>query len=157
VYILLNMEERLDRTKLVEAAGYCAAANLRKASRAITQFYDAALRPSGLRVTQYTVLVTAALMGPSTVSRLAEELVMDRTTLTRDLRLLEERGLVEISPGEDRRTRVVALTDRGREALAAALPLWEQAQSAVVEGLGPARWDSVLADLKETVSLVRNG
>ena len=164
VYILLNMEIRdratpeLDRAKLIESAEACACFNFRKASRAITQFYDAALRPSGLRVTQYTPLVAVALMGHPTVTRLAEKLVMDRTTLTRDLKILENRGLVDISPGtDDKRTRVVTITEAGRQALSVAVPLWEQAQHAVIEGLTQHRWGSMLADLHDATELVRNG
>jgi DNA-binding MarR family transcriptional regulator len=144
----------LNRAKLIEAADACACANFRKASRAITQFYDAALRPSGLRATQYTLMVPVALMGSPTITQLAEEIVIDRTTLTRDLKVLEGKGLVEISPGTDRRTRVVKLTDSGRQTLAEATPLWEQAQSAVVKGLSRQRWNSMLKDLQHTVALV---
>jgi len=95
-----------------------------------------------------------SLMGSPTITQLAEQMVMDRTTLTRDLRLLEDRGLVEISPGTDRRTRVVKITNAGRRTLAKALPLWEQAQSAVVEGLSQQRWNAMLEDLHAAVSLV---
>ena len=150
-------KQGLDRGKLIEAANACACANFRKVSRAITQFYDSALRPSGLRATQYTLMVPVALLGSPTITQLAEKLVMDRTTLTRDLKLLEGQGLVEISPGADRRTRVVTLTDSGRQALAEALPLWEQAQSTIVQGLSQQRWDSMLTDLQDTVSMVRDG
>jgi hypothetical protein len=89
----------LDRAKLVEAANACACANFRKASRVITQ---------------YTLMVPVALMGSPIITQLAEEIVIDRTTLTRDLKVLEGKGLVEISPGTDRRTRVVEITDAGR-------------------------------------------
>jgi DNA-binding MarR family transcriptional regulator len=146
----------LDRAKLIEAANACACANFRKASRVITQFYDAALRPSGLRATQYTLMVPVALMGSPTITQLAEEIVIDRTTLARDLKVLEGKGLVEISPGSDRRTRVVEITDAGRRTLAEALPLWEQAQSAVVEGLSQPRWNAMLQDLHATVALVHD-
>jgi DNA-binding MarR family transcriptional regulator len=147
----------LNRAKLIEAADACACANFRKVSRAITQFYDAALRPSGLRATQYTLMVPVALMGSPTITQLAEEVVIDRTTLTRDLKVLEGKGLVEISPGTDRRTRVVKLTNSGRQTLAEAIPLWDQAQSVVVEELGQQRWLSMLKDLQDTVSLVHKG
>lgn len=148
----------LDRAKLEEAARACACANFRKASRAITQFYDASLRPSGLRVTQYTPMAAVALMGSPTIAELAEKLVIDRTTLTRDLKVLEGRGLVEVRTGaNDRRTRVAELTEAGRRTLAEAVPLWEQAQSAVVEGLGRQRWGSMLVDLSDAVTLVHGG
>lgn len=77
---------------------------------------------------------------------------MDRTTLTRNLKPLERQGLIEIKPGQDQRTRVVALTAEGCEALAKAIPLWEQAQARIVEGLGH-RWSTLLSDLSDTVLL----
>jgi len=149
-------KQGLDRAKLTEVANACACANFRKASRAITQFYDSALRSSGIRATQYTLMVTVSLMGSPTITQLAEQMVMDRTTLTRDLKVLEGKGLVEISPGTDRRTRVVEITDSGRRTLAEALPLWDHAQSVVVEGLSQQRWNAMLKDLHDAVSLVHD-
>ena len=78
---------------------------------------------------------------------------MDRTTLTRNLALLEHQGLVAIAKGDDQRTRLVTLTNQGREAVVKALPLWEQAQTRIVSGLGRERWNTLLADLSDVVSL----
>ena len=89
------------------------------------------------------------------ITQLAWELVMDRTTLTRNLRPLEKQGLLSISAGDDRRTRIVMLTARGRDTVQQALTLWEQAQTRVVEGLGEARWRTMLADLSSVVTLAR--
>ena len=83
----------------------CTCLNLRKASRVITQMYDEALKPSGLRSTQLPVLVTLVSNGPKTVNQLADTLVMDRTSLSRLLHILVTRGLIKTTPGEDRRTR----------------------------------------------------
>ncbi len=135
----------------------CACFNLRKAARAVTQLFDDTLQPSGLRGTQFPILAVVSLAGPETIGRLAERLVMDRTTLTRDLKPLEREGLVEIVPGEDRRTRTVTLTKRGHEALGRALPLWKKAQARIVEDLGEERLRSLLADLSHTVSVIRGG
>lgn len=109
------------------------------------------LEASGLRATQFTLLVAVALTEPPTMSRIARALVMDRSTLTRNLRPLEVAGLVETAGGEDRRTRFVRLTPHGRDRLTAALPLWEQAQHQVVRRIGGSRWRDVLHQL----SLVR--
>src|SRR6476659_8600571 len=87
----------------------CACFHLRRATRALTQLYDDALRPAGVRTTQFTLLNAIRIAGPATVRRLATTVVMDRTTLTRDLRPLERQGLVLIEPGEDRRERKVDL------------------------------------------------
>jgi len=144
---------QLDRVKLGIVANTCACFNLRKASRAVTQLYDQILQPSGLLTTQFTLVVAISIAGSTTITRLAEDLVMDRTTLTRNLKPLERQGLIEIVPGQDQRTRVVALTAEGREALTKAIPLWEQVQASVVEGLGQNRWSRLLSDLSDTVLL----
>jgi DNA-binding MarR family transcriptional regulator len=139
--------------KCQQVARECACFSLRKAGRAVTQLYDEALREAGIRVTQFTVLVAAHLAGETPVSQMAQILVMDRTTLTRNLKPLEAKGLITIRAGVDRREKRVTLTSRGRAMVASALPLWEQAQRQITEGLGPARFDSLLTDLSKAVSL----
>jgi DNA-binding MarR family transcriptional regulator len=138
-------------------AATCACGAIRKTSRAITQLYDAALQPSGLRVTQFTLLIAVTVAEAHTLSDLADRLVMDRTTLVRDLRLHEEQGLVAIAPGRDRRTRSVTITEKGRQMLAQALPLWKQAQARVVAGLGDDHLQALRADLASVVALTRVG
>ena len=133
----------------------CACFNIRKASRAVTQLYDGMLQSSGLRVTQFTLLVVIASAGSVTITRLGQMLVMDRTTMTRNLKPLVNQGLIAIGVGQDQRTRVVTLTASGREALTKAFPLWEKAQTRVVERLGRKRWSTLLADLSATVAMVR--
>jgi DNA-binding MarR family transcriptional regulator len=130
-----------------EAARDCACFNLRKAARAVTQLYEAALAPSGMHATQFSVLVALAVADGAPLSRVAEGLVMDRTTLTRNLRPLARRGWVRIEAGEDRRERNLSLTRSGRAVLERALPLWQQAQARLHEVIGDARWARLLADL----------
>ncbi len=130
-----------------EPARTCLCFNLRKTARAVTQHYDEALRPAGLKTTQFSVLVATTMAGRTTMNRLAEALVMDRTTLTRNLRPLEQDGLIAIVPGRDRREREVTLTSRGQERLAKALPLWRRAQTQTVSRLGGARAERLLGDL----------
>ena len=137
-------------------AARCACFNIRKAARAVTQLYDATLEPSGLRATQFTLLMVLHGTGAVTMTRLSSEMVMDRTTLTRNLGPLEKRGLVEAAAGADRRTREIRLTARGREALAKALPLWRRAQSRVVGGLGQSHWDRLLPALAAAVAAARD-
>lgn len=139
--------------KYTEVAAKCACFNIRKASRAITQLYDEILKPSKLLATQFTLLVGISVASSATITRLAQELVMDRTTLTRNLKPLERQKLIRIEPGQDQRTRIVTLTVKGYEALAQAIPYWEQAQACVVEGLGQPRWRNLLAELSDSVSL----
>jgi DNA-binding MarR family transcriptional regulator len=148
------MVRQVERSELANCAN-CACFNLRKVTRAVTQFYDDMMRPSGLRATQFSLLVAARLVGPVSVTRLAELTVMDRTTLTRNLELLQKQGLIEVTAGEDRRTRIVTITAQGNAALARALPLWKKAQSHVVETLSEARWSTMLLDLSEMVTLAQ--
>ena len=94
----------------------------------MTRFYDQALAPFGLRITQYPILVWLASAGPASMSVLAERMVMDRATMGHNLRPLEAQGLVTLRAGEDRRSRVVALTEVGRAKLRQARPAWQAAQ-----------------------------
>jgi DNA-binding MarR family transcriptional regulator len=102
---------------------------LRRAARLVTQHYDRLLRPSGLRTTQFTLLVTLAEAGPMPMTRLAGRLGLERTSLTRNLKPLEARGWVVVEADADRRVRTVAVTPSGRGKARAALPLWRKAQA----------------------------
>ncbi len=147
------IEQHMD--KLAEAVPACACFHVRKAARALTQLYDDVLRPSGLRVTQFSILAVTKRLGPVTMTRLAEETVTDRTTLTRNLKVLGQQKLIHITPGHDRREREITLTDRGRAALAQAYPFWKGVQAQVAKGLGPERFRRLLSDLRTTVALTR--
>jgi DNA-binding MarR family transcriptional regulator len=138
-----------------DVARSCACFNLRKAARAVTQLYEAVLEPTGLRATQMSVLVALSLAERAPLSRVADGLVMDRTTLTRNLRPLERRGWVRIEPGDDRRERTLSLTRSGRAALGRAMPLWQQAQARVLAQIGDARWARLLTDLQGLISAAR--
>ncbi len=133
----------------------CVGTNVRMASRVLTRYYDDIMAPSGVRVTQLAILATVAYHGPFTLKVLAQALAMDRSTLTADLRPLETRGFVAISPGEDRRTRVVTITEGGLSAIRAALPLWRRAQSHIDQRLGHARLDALLKEIREVVVLIQ--
>ncbi len=135
----------------------CACANLRKAVRAVSQLYDDAFRPIGLRATQFGLLGATGMLGPLTINRLAEAIVMDRTTLTRNLRPLEKQGLLQIKSGKDRREREVSITRRGQVVLAKGYPLWKKAQGKVVKGLGQERVSRLLKDLSAVVAVAQRG
>jgi DNA-binding MarR family transcriptional regulator len=154
MYIHVNETPgRVALTKLEEVARACACANLRKAARAVTQLFDGVLAPSGLKATQFTLLVTSRLMGETPVGELAGTMAMDRTTLSRNLKPLVREGLLEVRPGEDGRTRLVKVTPEGGRALAGAYPLWKRAQEAVVTALGSDRFEALLGDTARAVSL----
>jgi DNA-binding MarR family transcriptional regulator len=107
----------------------CNCLALREATRHVTQFYDQFLASSGLRTTQFSILIRLRLAGPMTINALAKSLVMDRTTLGRNILPLEREGLIEIVPGSvDRRSKVVHLTEAGAARLRAARAGWTQAQ-----------------------------
>jgi len=133
----------------------CTCANLRKATRAVTQFYEAALQPAGLKATQFTILATLGELGEPALTQFAKALVMDRTTLTRNLRPLEKDGLIVVEPDIDRRVRKVRLTGKGERTLKAALPLWRKAQRDLVGGLGEPRWAGLLNDLTTAIGHVQ--
>jgi len=117
----------------------CICSTLRRATRAITAAYDAALAPSGLRVTQFAVLRTLARLGPLPVTRLAAETALDRSTMGRNLDPLERRGLVRIEVGQaDHRERVAHLTATGEAAVETALPYWRRAQARVAALVDPS-------------------
>ncbi len=134
----------------------CIGMHVRRASRIITQVYDEALRPSGLQVNQFSLLGYVKLLGSTPITALAEKLFMDQTTLTRNVKLLEKRGLIAINPGSDKRVRIVSLTPAGEMAMEKALPLWEQAQNHIVEKLGSQRCQELLSVLADTTILSEN-
>jgi DNA-binding MarR family transcriptional regulator len=102
---------------------------LRKATRRVTQLYDHLLAPSGLRATQYVLLIEVDRLGPVSLIPLADAMVMDRATLGHNIRPLEADGYLALSIGRDRRSREVSLTKSGRKILAEAKPLWQRAQA----------------------------
>lgn len=126
----------------------CLCTMLRRATRAVTTAYDAAMAPAGLRVTQFSVLRTLARLGPLPVTHLAREVALDRSTMGRDLDPLERRGLVRIEVGEkDRRERVARLTDAGEAAIEAASPYWSAAQQRIAALVRPDTVRSLAAQL----------
>jgi DNA-binding MarR family transcriptional regulator len=119
----------------------CACAGLRRAARAVTRLYDAALRPTGLHTTQFTLLQTLAVVGrPLKHGALGELLALDTTTLSRTLRPLERDKWIRTFPGADGRQRYIELTPVGRRVLDRATPAWERAQNRLQKALGPRDW-----------------
>lgn len=136
--ILHENAPRDAREKSPPARG-CTCARLRSLSRRITAVYNRALAPSGMRVTQYSLLSTVRRAGPVSMSRLAESMDMDRTTLTRNLRALLAAGWLRMQDDpDDARVRRVALTSRGESHLAEARSYWRRAQDEVASTIDPA-------------------
>jgi len=138
----------LDLGEVSVCAKNCAAANVRRASRAVTRLYGEFMSQTGLEPTQYSLLVASSLAKDATVSKLADHFAIDRSALARNLSIMERRGLLRVTPGKDRRTRKVALTEEGRVALANALPHWRAAQSRIEGKFGHERLQSLLSELR---------
>lgn len=142
-----------DKSLFQEIAFNCALSNMRKATRVITDLYEEALAPSGIPPTQFILLISVKNHEPVSMSNLADSLYMDRTTLTRTLKPLQEKGWIMIGPGKDRRVQEIRITESGDEALAVAVPLWRQAQKQVQKQLGEETWGQLLKNLRASTAL----
>ena len=138
-----------------EVRAMCACNQLRRSTRSITRLYDATVAPSGLKVTQLPILVGLGSAGDLPVTALAEALGLERTTLTRNLAVLEERGLVSVVEAEeDARVRLVSLTVEGSRVLAGALASWKDVQQAVEAQFGDERLRALYGELDALTSAV---
>lgn len=145
----------LEETTRREIARTCTYFHARRATRILAEVLDDALRPHGLKGTQFTLLVAVSLVEEATIGRLAEAIHADRTTLTRTLAPLERDSLVESHPGADRRERRMTLTPAGERKLAEAYPAWNRAQASIVEALGVEEWERLMAGLAAVRRLER--
>ncbi len=132
----------------------CLCATLRRASRALTQRYEEALRPFGLTSSQFTILQVLSLTGELAQNRLGEILAMDPTTLTRTLAIMRRHGWISSRRGADRRERRLRLSKAGVAELARGSPPWEKAQAAVRARLGDRRWHNLMQLANQVTSLV---
>jgi len=136
----------------------CNCLAIRKAARHVTQFYDQRLAPTGLTTPQFSILARLRRRGPSTINELAEDLVMDRTTLGRNLRPLERDGLLAIGADRgDRRRRALTVTPAGEARLAQAGPLWAAAQRDFADSFGAEAAVVLRATLAALVATDLNG
>jgi DNA-binding MarR family transcriptional regulator len=136
----------------VNPAG-CNCLALRQAARHVTQLYDQFLAPSGLRATQYSILARLQRKGPMTINALAAELVMDRTTLGRNILPLERDGLIAVGPGKsDRRSKELRLTGAGDARFRTALKRWQEAQAQFEAVFGAGRAETLRALLQQVAT-----
>jgi DNA-binding MarR family transcriptional regulator len=134
----------------------CACANLRRATRAVTQLYDAALRPNGIRITQFTLLQVLERAGrPMTQGALGDFLALDSTTLSRTLRPLEQAKWIRRVEGGDARERCIELAPQGRRMLERATPDWERVQRRLRTDLGPRDWAALQELVASAVAAAR--
>ena len=132
----------------------CLCASFRRASRALTQHYDEALRPLGLTPTQFTILQALLLTGTVHQGKLGEILAMDSTTLTRTLDIMSRHGWVENLQGSDRRERQLRLATHGRAQLDRALPIWHKVQARLRRKLGSEPWQALMTLTNKVTSVI---
>jgi len=132
----------------------CLCANFRRASRALTQLYDVALRPLGLRATQFTVLQALSLAGNIPQGRLGRVLAMDSTTLTRTLVIMRRRGWISTRLGKDKRERWLRLATAGRIQFQRALPHWEKVQAQLRRRFGNKLWRDLFKLTDEITTII---
>jgi len=128
---------------------------MRKSARKITQFYENSLREAGVKPTQFSILAALANTGPIQLTQLADRLVLERTSLTRNLNVLERNSWIDIQPGEeDSRQRVVSLTRNGYKQLDCAIPYWQKAQKAIVKDMGQETITGLRRTLDEMTEII---
>jgi DNA-binding MarR family transcriptional regulator len=133
----------------------CACEGLRRAARGVSKIYASALASVGLTATQLAILVATRLHGSLPLSRLAQGLHLDRTSLYRAVRPLERNGYLELGVGRTQRERVATVTARGERILQEALPIWESIQQRFVDALGPRAWTALSSSARQAVSVAR--
>lgn len=122
----------------------CVNFNIKRLSREVSLQYDRALSPLGIRGTQYSLLITAAYYENPSMNEAAAALGMDRTTLTKNLKPMFEKGFLSLESGSDRRQKKLSITDAGRDLLERAIPLWEKVQNDVINQIGKQELKSLL-------------
>ena len=132
----------------------CMCASFRRASRVLTQHYDTALRPLGIRATQFTLLQALSLAGEVSQGTLGEILAIDSTTLTRTLAIMGRRGWIASRSGKDRRERWLSLSEAGKAEYKRALPHWEKVQRELCARLGNKQWNKLLKLTNEVTAEV---
>ena len=149
---MANRSEK--RRKIAERPAnkeFCNCTVLRKAARRVSMLYDRALEPSGIRLTQYSLLAELDRSGPMTITELANAMVMERNGLGHNLQPLERDGLIRMEVGSDRRSRIIVMTEMGRQCLAKAKPLWRRAQKQFATAFQAEEIDALRALLTTAV------
>ncbi|MGE0267850.1 MAG: MarR family winged helix-turn-helix transcriptional regulator [Candidatus Omnitrophota bacterium] len=133
----------------------CICFNLRKAARAITQIYDHMFRGIGLTASQISILTSLRMIGSMSVSQLSQAMATDRTTITRNLKPLERDGLIKIKVGDDKRSRLILLTDKGNDLCDQSFNIFREFQQKVSQKLGKERMELMCKELNEAVATIQ--
>ena len=128
--------------------GSCGSFNFRRTARAVTRLYDQAFQSSGIRSTQFSILVAVAKIQPASIGALSSVLIIDSTTLTRSLGRLKKDGILSVSARGAKRQRFVNLTSKGEKLLADSLPAWRAAQERFVQAMGSECWVHLRSELE---------
>jgi DNA-binding MarR family transcriptional regulator len=142
-------------TRLEETRG-CLNFAVRRSARIVGRYYDTALKPTGLRATQFNMMAVLAQTGALSFTRLAALLGMERSALARNLKPLERQGFAEVSAGTDKRMRVAVLTPRGKRKLLSSLPIWSKAQTQLSNELAAGEVDRLVGLLKKVTGRLEN-
>jgi DNA-binding MarR family transcriptional regulator len=150
IQVKIKLHEMKKNSSLLNltGTGYCASLNFRRTARAVTRLYDLALQESGIRSTQFALLVGIAKKQPISIGALGDMLGIDSTTLTRSLRLLENADLIVVSKRAEKRQRFLSLTTKGEQVLARSLPVWRTAQERFVATIGSEYWVELRSELE---------
>jgi DNA-binding MarR family transcriptional regulator len=135
----------------------CVCFQMKRGMRAMIRAYDDALRPSGLRSTQFSMLGVVKAFGPLSSAKLGKLMVIDKTTLPRSLALLAREGLIKVRQGDDRREKLLSLTGAGESRFKRAYPLWKAAQDRVKKRLGRSRIKSLIRGMSEAAQAAKAG
>lgn len=142
------MKKDLDQEQAAYIIDVCASANLRTVSGSLTQLYNHLLKPTGLKITQYYMLGNIYTSPDISISKLGEIMLLDQTTVTRNLNILNDSGYVQIKRAEqDSRTKVVTITELGYEKLNDATPIWIRVQEEIEGSIGKAEYMDLLEKL----------
>jgi len=151
----MKSQEMSNKRRKYKQLSECSCNMMRKSARKITQFYENNLREAGIKPTQFSILATLANTGPIQLTQLADRLVLERTSLTRNLNILERNTWIDIQPGEeDSRQRVVSLTRNGYKQLDCAIPYWQKAQKAIAKDMGQDTMTGLRSTLDEMTEII---
>ena len=146
---------RVSRESSVFMRKFCASANLRRTARVVTRHYDQALRAAGVTATQLPLLAAINAGVTTSISSLAEELDLERSTISRELDGLKRLGLIDTATGADKRAKGLMLTPRGHKTLSAAFAAWQSAHEAITTEYGNEDFESLLAQTRKLGQAVK--
>ena len=137
-------------------SAFCASHNLRRAARLVTRHYDRALRPVGITAAQLPILAAISTGNGGSIVTLSNTLDIEASSLSRDLALLQKKGLVRLTSTDDKRLRALQLTPRGQRTLVAAFKAWRRAHSSLLATVGERDFESMLKQTKRVGKAVKN-